>query len=316
MRRKDRQQTEEFAWQVADAAPFACLSLVTPEGEAYQVPISPAREGNCFYFHCALQGKKIDCLTANPKVCLSFVTGVEPIPDQDPQDNHISFCLDLGVHDGTLRGQSVDLTLETIVDRWWSDPGTDDAVLHEGDVTGAIMDHAWVFEDVALDFPDQAVRLTPELEIPYRDGTATLTEIEITPLTTTVRIEGGSCYDHHGRAAAQQSVGSGDIVIDAGSAGSVTITDNPQEDISTWFECWDALETTLVMKDGTILEPPAISGGTSCQDGVSNDTYKGVPYVEEKSQYAENSNLIPPRVIDPSQVDYILVCGVRIDMPQ
>lgn len=82
MRRKDRQQTEEFAWQVADAAPFACLSLVTPEGEAYQVPISPAREGNCFYFHCALQGKKIDCLTANPKVCLSFVTGVEPIPEQ------------------------------------------------------------------------------------------------------------------------------------------------------------------------------------------------------------------------------------------
>ena len=44
--------------------------------------------------------------------------------------------------------------------------------------------------------------------------------------------------------------------------------------------------------------------------------YKGVPYVEEKSQYAENSNLIPPRVIDPSQVDYILVCGVRIDLPQ
>ena len=25
---------------------------------------------------------------------------------------------------------------------------------------------------------------------------------------------------------------------------------------------------------------------------------------------------MPPRVIDPSQVDYILVCGVRIDMPQ
>ena len=82
LRRKDREQTEEFAWQVADAAPFACLGLVTPEGEPYQVPISPAREGNCFYFHCALEGKKLDCLTANPKVCLSFVTGVEPIPEQ------------------------------------------------------------------------------------------------------------------------------------------------------------------------------------------------------------------------------------------
>lgn len=246
-----------------------------------------------------------------------FGRNITALPDSDPQDNCISFCLELNSLDGNLRGQTVDFTLEPIVDVWWTDSGTEYAAQHNGsELTEAIRDHTWVFEDVVLDYPDQAVRLTPNLEVPYMDGTATLTKIEITPLTTTVRIEGGSCYDHHGRAAAQQSDGSGDIVIDAGSAGSVTITDNPQEDISTWFECWDALETTLVMKDGTILEPPAISGGTSCQDGVSNDTYKGVPYVEEKSQYAENSNLIPPRVIDPSQVDYILVCGVRIDMPQ
>ena len=101
-------------------------------------------------------------------------------------------------------------------------------------------------------------------------------------------------------------------MIDAGSAGSITLTG---EDASTWFECWDALETTLVMKDGTTLEPPQISGGASCQDGVSNEFYQGVPYVEEKSRYAENHFLIDPRVIDPSQVDYILVCGVRVDLP-
>lgn len=82
MRRKDRQQTEKFAWQVADEAPFACLSMVTPQGEPYQVPISPARQGDCFYFHCALEGKKVDCLAQHPNVCLSFVTGVEPIPAQ------------------------------------------------------------------------------------------------------------------------------------------------------------------------------------------------------------------------------------------
>ena len=241
---------------------------------------------------------------------------VGSIPDQAPQDNRISFCLDLGVYSGTLRGQSVDLTLDTIADHWWSDPGTDNAVQHEGDVTGAIMDHVWIFEDVVLDYPDQAVRLTPNLEIPYMDGTASLTKIEITPLTTTVRIEGGSCYDHHGRAAAQQPDSSGDMVIDASSAGSITMTDSPEEDISTWFECWDALETTLVMKDGTTVDTPETGlGGSSCQDGVSSDTYTGVPYVEKKFQYAENSNLIAPRVIDPSQVDYILVCGVRVDLP-
>lgn len=82
MRRKDREQTEEFAWEVTRQAPYACLSMVTPQGDPYLVPVSPAREGNCFYFHCAPEGKKAECLAAHPKVCLSFVTGVEPIPEQ------------------------------------------------------------------------------------------------------------------------------------------------------------------------------------------------------------------------------------------
>lgn len=227
-------------------------------------------------------------------------SGIAPIPDQNPQDNRISFCLDLGVHDGTLRGQSIDVTLDTLVDRWWSDPLTDQAELHEWDVMGAIKDHVWVFEDVVLNYPDQAVRLTPDLEIPYMDGTATLTNIEITPLTTTVRIEGGSCYDHHGRAAAEA----------AGTA--IPVSSDPDN----WFECWDALETTLVMKDGTTVETPETGlGGSVCRDGVSSETYHGIPYVQKTFQYAENSNLIAPRVIDPSQVDYILVCGVQVDLP-
>ena len=232
-----------------------------------------------------------------------FGRNITALPDSDPQDNCISFCLELNSLDGNLRGQTVDFTLEPIVDVWWTDSGTEYAAQHNGsELTEAIRDHTWVFEDVVLDYPDQAVRLTPNLEVPYMDGTATLTKIEITPLTTTVRIEGGTCYDHHGRAAAE-------------AAGSkIPVSSDPD----TWFDCWHALETTLVMKDGTILEPPEWCGmgGSSCQDGVSSDTYTGVPYVQKAFQYATNSNLIPPRVIDPSQVDYILVCGVRIDMPQ
>ena len=231
-----------------------------------------------------------------------FGRNITALPDSDPQDNCISFCLELNSLDGNLRGQTVDFTLEPIVDVWWTDSGTEYAAQHNGsELTEAIRDHTWVFEDVVLDYPDQAVRLTPNLEVPYMDGTATLTNIEITPLTATVRIEGGSCYDHHGRAAAE-------------AAGSkIPVSSDPD----TWFDCWHALETTLVMKDGTILEPPEWcgKGGSSCQDGVSSDTYTGVPYVQKAFQYATNSNLIPPRVIDPSQVDYILVCGVRIDMP-
>lgn len=101
-------------------------------------------------------------------------------------------------------------------------------------------------------------------------------------------------------------------MIDAGQAGSITVTDDPAEDISTWFECWDALEAVLVMKDGTSLPLTQLNGGSSCKDGVSNDAYEGVPYVEKRVRYAEAGD---PRVIDPSQVDHILVCGVRVEMP-
>ena len=96
---------------------------------------------------------------------------------------------------------------------------------------------------------------------------------------------------------------------------TITVDDGSGAD-AYWndFICWDALETALVMKDGAIVEPSKNGGGSGCQDGVSNDVYQGPPYVERKFQYAESSNA--PRVIDPSQVDYILVCGVRIDMPQ
>ena len=239
-------------------------------------------------------------------------SSITSIPDDDPGDERVSFCLRLTALQGTLRGQTVDLTLDPIVDCWWSDSGTDQAVLHEGDLTGAIKDHTWVFEDVALNYPDQAVRLAPDVEILYQGGTATLTELEITPLTATVRIEGGSCYDHHGRSEAQPRAHAGEIVIDAGQAGSITVTDDPAEDISTWFECWDALEAVLVMKDGTSLPLTQLNGGSSCKDGVSNDAYEGVPYVEKRVRYAEAGD---PRVINPSQVDHILVCGVRVEMP-
>ena len=261
---------------------YVWVEVTAPEGTALQPP-----EGGqfCSMYH-------LDSPEDH------FGRNITALPDSDPQDNRISFCLELNSLDGNLRGQTVDFTLEPIVDVWWTDSGTEYAAQHNGsELTKAIRDHTWVFEDVVLDYPDQAIRLTPNLEVPYRDGTATLTKIEITPLTTTVRIEGGSCYDHHGRAAAE-------------AAGSpIPVSSDPD----TWFECWDALETTLVMKDGTTVETPETGlGGSSCQDGVSSDTYEGIPYVEKRFQYAENSNLIAPRVIDPREVEAIQVCGVTI----
>ena len=250
-------------------------------------------------------------------VSAAMMTSLTALPDEDAGDNRISFCIMINAVSGDLRGKQVDITIEPITESWVTTGENGDLVFHEGGtLTEAIRDHKWVFEDVMLDYPDQTIRLEPHVEVPYLDGTATLTKVEISPLNTLVRIEGGSCYDHHNRledSPAVDSSGTEEVIEVDGF--TITVDDGFGAD-AYWndFICWDALETALVMKDGAIVEPSKNGGGSGCQDGVSNDVYQGPPYVERKFQYAESSNA--PRVIDPSQVDYILVCGVRIDLPQ
>lgn len=79
MRRKDRERDETFAYEVLDRCRYAVLATVNPDGSPYCVPISPARYGSSVYFHCAPAGHKLDNITQNPKVCMTFV-GEEHIP--------------------------------------------------------------------------------------------------------------------------------------------------------------------------------------------------------------------------------------------
>lgn len=81
MRRKDRETDREFALFVVDKCDYAVLSMVTAEGEPYCIPISIVRKDNLIYFHCAPTGKKIDCLKACNKVCLTCVGDTFKPPD-------------------------------------------------------------------------------------------------------------------------------------------------------------------------------------------------------------------------------------------
>jgi len=53
---------------------------VNVNGTLYCVPISPVREGEWLYFHCAYEGHKIDNLRQRSKVCISCVGIQEAIP--------------------------------------------------------------------------------------------------------------------------------------------------------------------------------------------------------------------------------------------
>ncbi len=302
--RLDRSLTYN-GWTVAldecvgdDYQAFIWVDVTAPEGLRLKAP-----EDGAFvsYFELREKGKGG-----------GMGRNLEALADENDQDNKISFCIEATpTRKEGLRGSTVDITLDPIVDTWITGFGTEAAQTHEGGpLTEAIRGHKWVFEDVELNYPDQSVRLEPKLEVPYLDGTATLAYLEVSPLTTTVRLEGGTCCLHH----AQDTYG---VVPDENyaeiKAGGLTLQVGGT-DISKYIDCWGKeLPLELHMKDGTVLPCKENVGGTHCDDGGHSGLTPEETFVEKRVMYAEShSNVIPPRAIDPAQVDHVAVCGVDI----
>ncbi len=78
MRRADRERDRAFAYDVIDRCEYGTSAFSTGEDAPYCIPLSLVRVGDDLYFHCALQGRKLELLRADPRVCVSFVTDTEP----------------------------------------------------------------------------------------------------------------------------------------------------------------------------------------------------------------------------------------------
>ena len=79
MRRASREMDAAFALEVLDKAPFVTVSMTRPDGTPYGLPLSLARtDDKTFYFHCAQEGEKLDCIAQHPTVFLSAVSLCAP----------------------------------------------------------------------------------------------------------------------------------------------------------------------------------------------------------------------------------------------
>lgn len=79
MRKANRQKDARWALEVFDKAPYMTLSMTRPDGSPYGLPLNVVRKDETtFYFHCAAEGEKIDCLKHNPIVSLSAVSRCTP----------------------------------------------------------------------------------------------------------------------------------------------------------------------------------------------------------------------------------------------
>lgn len=76
MRRKDREMNEAFAWEILDECSYSILSLVDHDEEAYGIPVSAIHDGKNIYIHCAKDGKKIELIPFQKRVCLTAVSRV------------------------------------------------------------------------------------------------------------------------------------------------------------------------------------------------------------------------------------------------
>lgn len=79
MRKASREMSSEWALEIMRKAPYITVSFTRADGTAYGVPLSLACVNDeVWYFHCALEGDKLDAIAVHPEVCLSAVTKCQP----------------------------------------------------------------------------------------------------------------------------------------------------------------------------------------------------------------------------------------------
>ena len=82
IRRKDREIHTETAEQILANGEYGFLATAGSDGQPYGVPLNYVYKNNSLYFHCALEGHKLDNIAANNKVSFCVVGRTKVLPDK------------------------------------------------------------------------------------------------------------------------------------------------------------------------------------------------------------------------------------------
>jgi nitroimidazol reductase NimA-like FMN-containing flavoprotein (pyridoxamine 5'-phosphate oxidase superfamily) len=74
MRRKDKEITDPDAITSIIRKSTVCRLAMSDDGQPYVIPMSFGYKDGVVYFHSASEGRKIDVLQKNPRVCIEFDT--------------------------------------------------------------------------------------------------------------------------------------------------------------------------------------------------------------------------------------------------
>lgn len=82
LRRTDRAISEAEAAALLARGEYGVLSTRGADGGPYGVPLSYCYVNGALYFHCAVTGRKLDHLAAEPRVSFCVVGHTELLPEQ------------------------------------------------------------------------------------------------------------------------------------------------------------------------------------------------------------------------------------------
>lgn len=79
-----RSTTEEEAYRILQAGKYGVLSMSTPDGEPYGVPLNYfyVPQENAIFFHCFLKGRKLDMLKENNRVSFAVIAYEEIVQER------------------------------------------------------------------------------------------------------------------------------------------------------------------------------------------------------------------------------------------
>ncbi len=98
MRKKSREMDSLWALDVMRKAPYITVSFTRADGTAYGVPLSLAcTSDEVWYFHCALEGDKLECHIGSPR---SVSLGCYAVPPHGRAERRV-------VHSAVPLGHSV-----------------------------------------------------------------------------------------------------------------------------------------------------------------------------------------------------------------
>jgi len=97
MRRKEKELLDQESIKAIIRECSVCRLGLSVNDNPYIVPVSFGFDGLSIYFHTAIEGKKIEYIQANNKVCFEFEHKVQLAPDQkDPCKWTFSFQTVIG----------------------------------------------------------------------------------------------------------------------------------------------------------------------------------------------------------------------------